>query len=529
MFRLSPVVRITLALVMLTTTLVLSADMLNLIPDPSRIIFEARKKVCESLAIYGTLSVQNENIDSLQTTMQVFVHRNSDVLFAILRQTDGTVLAKAGYLTKGKTGSEPDQTRANIVSVPIFRDSQQWGTVEIHFKPLYSAGLIGIWEKPIVKLTAFFMSLGFFIYLFFMRKILQYLDPSSAIPARVKAALDALAEGVVVLDGKERIVLANAAFAEKIGRSAESLMGQKASSLEWRLPNSSKPPEDYPWLKAMRENKHSTGTALTFKTKDQEILTFMVNGAPVPDGKGNSRGALATFDDVTQVEQKNNQLQKMLKMLNKASKKVQVQNKKLQILATQDPLTQCLNRRSFFKLFKTEISRAGRYGHNLSCVMVDIDFFKAINDNHGHLTGDHVLQGVSKTLRSALRESDYICRYGGEEFCVLLPHNDAEQGIQAAERFRTLIESTPYGEVRVTASFGVSSMEVGGDKPEPEAIIDLADKALYAAKDSGRNRVVHFEQLENDSIGEASENAPQPVISGIEYVGLNDAQTGAPV
>ena len=140
-----------------------------------------------------------------------------------------------------------------------------------------------------------------------------------------------------------------------------------------------------------------------------------------------------------------------------------------------------------------------------------------------------MLQGVSKTLRSALRESDYICRYGGEEFCVLLPHNDAEQGIQAAERFRFLIESTPYEEVRVTASFGVSSMEVGGDKPEPEAIIDLADKALYTAKDSGRNRVVHFEQLENDSIGEASEKAPQPVISGIEYVGLNDAQSGAPV
>jgi diguanylate cyclase (GGDEF)-like protein/PAS domain S-box-containing protein len=529
MFRLTPVVRITLALVMLTTTIVLSADMLNLIPDPSQIVLDTRKKVCESLAIYGTLSVQREDIDSLQTTMQVFVHRNADVLFATLRQTDGTVLARAGYLAKSPIGPNTEQKRSDIVSVPIFMDEQQWGAVEIHFKPLYSAGLIGIWEKPIVKLTAFFISLGFFTYLFFMRKVLQYLDPSSAIPERVKAALDALAEGVVVLDGKERIVMANAAFAEKVGQSADSLMGQKASSLKWTLPNSSKPPEDYPWLKAMRENKHSTGTALMFKTKDKGVLTFMVNGAPVSDGKGKSRGALATFDDVTQIEQKNDQLQKMLKMLKKSSNKVQVQNQKLQVLATQDPLTRCLNRRAFFKIFQAEISRARRYGHNLSCAMVDIDFFKAINDNYGHLTGDHVLQKVSKTLRSALRKSDFICRYGGEEFCVLLPHIDVEQSKMAVERFRFLIESSPFGEISVTASFGVTSMEFDGDKPEPEKMIDQADKALYTAKDSGRNCLVHFKQLGDDSIGEASDNAPQPVISGIAHAESNEAQSGAPV
>ena len=166
MFRLTPVVRITLALVMLTTTIVLSADMLNLIPDPAQSILDARKKVCESLAIYGTLSVQKEDIDSLQTTMQVFVHRNADVLVATLRQTDGTVLARAGYLAKGIKGSGITRERTDVVSVPIFMDKQQWGTVEIHFQPLYSAGLIGIWEKPVVKLTAFFISLGFFTYLF---------------------------------------------------------------------------------------------------------------------------------------------------------------------------------------------------------------------------------------------------------------------------------------------------------------------------------------------------------------------------
>ncbi len=528
MFRLTPVVRITLALVLLTTSLVLSADMLNLIPDHAQSILEARKKVCESLAIYGTLAVEREDTDSLQTTMQVFVHRNPDVLCATLSQADGTVLARAGYLARGRSGAKTEQVRANVVSVPIFMNNVRWGAVEIHFEPLYPAGLMGIWEKPIVKLTAFFISLGFFIYLFFMRKILQYLDPSSAIPARVKAALDTLAEGVVVLDGKERIVLANAAFSEKVGRSADSLLGQKASMLDWTLPNSSKPPEDYPWLKAMREDQHYTGFPLAFKTKDKGILTFMVNGAPVSDGKGKSRGALATFDDVTQVEQKNEQLQKMLRMLKKTSVKVQSQNKKLQVLATQDPLTRCLNRRSFFKIFYTEMGRARRYGHGLSCVMTDIDFFKSINDTYGHLAGDQVLQKVSSTLRSALRKSDAVCRYGGEEFCVLLPHIEAENAVRAAERFRMLIESSPFGEIHITASFGAATMDAETDKPEK--LIDRADKALYAAKEGGRNRVVHWDHLtEQEEAGTAPEDAKQPDASGMAYTELNDAGIGVPV
>jgi len=519
MFRLTPVVRITLALVLLTATLVLSADMLNLIPNPSRTALEARKKVCESLAIYGTLSVERDDIDSLQTTMQVFVHRNEDVLSATLRLTDGTVLAKAGSLASIQGGSKTSITGANIVSVPIFKDNQQWATVEMYFKPLYPKGIIGIWERPIVKLTAFFISSGFFLYLFFMRKILQYLDPSSAIPARVKAALDTLAEGVVVLDHKERIVLANAAFAKKVGRSAESLMGVKASTLNWTLPNDSKPPEDYPWLKAMREGRPFTGFPLTLQTKNNGLLMFMVNSAPISEGKNKSRGVLATFDDVTEVEQKNEQLQKMLKVLKNSQNKIQSQNEKLKILATQDPLTGCLNRRSFFKIFETEFKRAKRYGHDLSCVMVDIDHFKSINDRHGHLAGDQVLQKVAKTLRSILRESDILCRYGGEEFCILLPHIGVENAVKASERFRVSVASITCSGIRITASFGVSSLKFEADTPQK--LVDQADKALYVAKESGRNRVIQWGQTKDPPEDKAPNVIPYPAVAEMKTINSN--------
>jgi len=515
MFRLTPVVRITLALVLMTTTLVLSADMLNLVPDPSRAMLDARKKVCESLAIFGTLAMERDEVDSLQTTMQVFVQRNPDVLFATLQQTDGTVLARSGYLAHNPNTSRSEKLRTNIISVPIFKDNQHWATVEMHFKPLYREGIYGIWERPIVKLTAFFISGGFFLYLFFMRKILAYLDPSSAIPARVKAALDTLAEGVVVLDDKERIVLANAAFAEKVGRSAESLMGQKTSTLDWTLPNSSKRPEDFPWLEAMREGKVRTGFPLALRTGDGAVLMFMVNSAPVSDGKGKkSRGALATFDDVTQVEKKNDQLQKMLKMLQKSRNKVNSQNKKLQVLATQDPLTGCLNRRSFYRLFENHFNSAREFSQDLSCVMVDIDHFKSINDRYGHVIGDQVLEKVAQTLRSALRKDDVICRYGGEEFCILLPHIDAKNAVQAAERFRAAIEALNCSGIRITASFGVSSIQF--EAARPQILVDQADKALYTAKNGGRNRVVLWGQTTESSTGDSTGPERRPAIFGID-------------
>ena len=523
MFRLTPVVRISLALVLLTTSLVLSADMLNLIPSPTKTTLDARKKVCESLALYGTLAVESDDIESLQTTMQVFVHRNEDVLLATLSRSDGEVLAKAGFLANTSSSSRTERTRSSVISVPIFKDNQQWGAVEMHFKPQYPAGIIGLWERPIVKLTAFFISAGFFVYLYFMRKILQYLDPSSAIPARVKAALDTLAEGVVVLDNKERIVLANASFAEKVGQSADSLMGKKVSSLNWTLPNSSKAPDDYPWLQAMREGQPVTGLPLALQTKDNDSLIFMVNGAPISDGKKDSnRGALATFDDVTDVEQKNDQLQKMLKVLKKSQNKIQSQNQKLKIMATQDPMTRCLNRRLFFKIFEREYKRAQRYGHSLSCVMVDIDHFKSINDNYGHLTGDEVIKKVAQTLRTAVRESDVVCRYGGEEFCILLPHIDAEDAMKAGERFRAEIASADCSGISITASFGVSSLEFEAENPQN--MVDQADKALYVAKEGGRNRVALWSETEEALAENPSKVIPYPGSSSAKPIVSKNSQ-----
>jgi diguanylate cyclase (GGDEF)-like protein/putative nucleotidyltransferase with HDIG domain len=136
---------------------------------------------------------------------------------------------------------------------------------------------------------------------------------------------------------------------------------------------------------------------------------------------------------------------------------------------------------------------AERYQQPLSCMMLDIDHFKSVNDRYGHATGDQALLEVSGVLRSLARTSDLVCRYGGEEFCVVFSHVNLEGAAQAGERFRRAIEERQFSGISVTASFGVSAIQLGA--ADHNALLQEADKALYVAKRSGRNRVVRWNEV----------------------------------
>jgi len=159
---------------------------------------------------------------------------------------------------------------------------------------------------------------------------------------------------------------------------------------------------------------------------------------------------------------------------------------------TYDDLTNVLNRRHFFEVSKHTWRQSERYEHPLSCVLIDLDYFKRVNDTHGHATGDAVLVAVGGILSSHCRDSDLVCRYGGEEFCVLLPETSEEGAAVWAERVRSAIAlhviQTGGDPVQVTSSFGVA--ERTNITESVEQLIDLADQAVLVAKRSGRNRVV---------------------------------------
>src|SRR5580692_4066231 len=161
--------------------------------------------------------------------------------------------------------------------------------------------------------------------------------------------------------------------------------------------------------------------------------------------------------------------------------------KKLQINAATDPLTGLYNRRLFDEYCDKELNRAKRYGHQLAVVILDVHKLKEVNDRHGHLQGDQILQLAAATLRKTLRASDFAFRIGGDEFALLLPQTDSEQAITLCRRVRTQYETDirPLKmEVGVTLDFGVAVHPQDGD--QKSALLSLADQRLYQLKNVGR-------------------------------------------
>lgn len=186
----------------------------------------------------------------------------------------------------------------------------------------------------------------------------------------------------------------------------------------------------------------------------------------------------------------------LLARIKAASRVLQLQNRLAQ-MASCDMLTQLNSRRAFIDALKREWSRARRYRLPLSCVMLDIDFFKQVNDNYGHPAGDKVIQHVATILRESCRDSDMPSRYGGEEFCLILPETTEEDAMIFAERLRTKIANSPIEidghSIQLTASLGIAQA-VAGVEDENE-LVRIADDCLLAAKQRGRNRCVRFQQL----------------------------------
>ena len=171
----------------------------------------------------------------------------------------------------------------------------------------------------------------------------------------------------------------------------------------------------------------------------------------------------------------------------------EIEHQALTAAAATDDLTGLANRRYFDIFLLSQVEIARRYNAPLSLVLVDLDHFKAINDAHGHLTGDLVLREAARTLRDQVRAADLVARYGGEEFAIVLPETTLPGATGMAKRMRRAIErgrwQTVDGEpLRVTASFGVASVGQPSTEP-PSALIASADTALYQAKAAGRNRV----------------------------------------
>lgn len=169
---------------------------------------------------------------------------------------------------------------------------------------------------------------------------------------------------------------------------------------------------------------------------------------------------------------------------------LETEKRSLAKLTASDPLTGVLNRRGFEEQIQSSLNEAEKSGTPFCIVMIDIDNFKNYNDAFGHQAGDLALTSIANVLKSALRDTDYVARFGGEEFVIILNSTVLLEGLAVADRLRTKIEKLDGLHEKVTASFGVSAWR--NDDSTIENIIDEADAALYKAKENGRNRSMPF-------------------------------------
>lgn len=201
------------------------------------------------------------------------------------------------------------------------------------------------------------------------------------------------------------------------------------------------------------------------KNKAKDGSAYWVHAAisPIWDDQGKKIGYTAIRQDITD-------------------------KKSLEELATRDYLTGLYNRMKIDKIIEYEITQSNRYKTPLCIIIVDIDYFKHVNDSHGHLTGDKVLKEVSQILQSMCRSSDSIGRWGGEEFLIILPKTAINGALEEAERLRDVIDHHTFSIVgHKTASFGISQLI---EFDTHSALIERADNALYQAKTTGRNKVI---------------------------------------
>jgi len=515
MINISPIVRIVLGMLLTLAGLLFLGGMSGLFSADGKVLEAERDTLTRLLASHYAEAVQRDARTDIEASLRQLIEQSPELLAVTLRRDDGELLANAGKPVvprNSRAGSLAESSSYH--QARMYHDGKPWGNAVVHFAPASGYGVNGFHDDPLTATLALLLvfPLGGFLLVSGIRY--QRFASTTCVPYQVKTTLDALAEGVLLLDAQGRILLANTAFATSVDKMPGALLGRKVSDLRWEFGRIHD--DEFPWDTVLRLGEIQTGKQLYLVRPAGGVRTFTVNAAPVKDGE-RYRGVMVTFDDVTQLEEKNDQLEDMLGMLKKSRDEIRRQNRELQILATRDPLTNCLNRRSFFEKYETVFEAARRGGQQLACIMVDIDLFKSINDRYGHLKGDEVIRMVAQTLQASLRISDVICRYGGEEFCVILPGMDAEQAHATAMRARANIETMNLtklfgtSSLQVTASFGITIIDQ--EVADFAHFIDRADQALYISKNSGRNRV---------SVWDAQAGCSKPLLpvlmeSGAEY------------
>ena len=293
--------RITLGLVSIIISTMLLGVFVGLMPDEHKEYTKGKVALAEVIAANSTLVLTHGDVRRMEALLALMIQRAPEIRYGKVLNDSGESLATVGTPTL-----EPMEK----VDVPIFSGEKKWGRVELYFDNPLPQGFLGFFYQKPVHYIVFVAILSFFFSYFYLGRMLKMLDPSQAIPDRVRSALDTMAEGLLVLDAKQNIVLANEAFSLIVDSKQQDLLGKNIDRFKWEnIDRSEFKMSESPWGIALAKGVAQTSIRVRLKTDSENVFTFMVNCSPVLTDAGKAGGVLISFDDVTMLEKKEIELQ----------------------------------------------------------------------------------------------------------------------------------------------------------------------------------------------------------------------------
>ena len=308
--RLSARVHLALGLAGLSVGVLMTAGYLNLIPDAEALVRQHRAALAEIIAITASSVLDEAQPEALSETLEFMRSRNPGLLSIGVRSMDGLLLVDLrDHGTHWLAGRQAHSTDSEIL-VPLWQEGQQWGNVELRFDPLRSPGWRGYLEDPALKLAVFAFVLSCALFYFYLRRMLRELDPSRAVPQRVRAAYDTLTEGLMVMDRQGAIVLANKSTSLMLGVREQSLVGRSPSEFGWRHRDESAiTRNELPWELALTTKQARRDVHLTVTSSNGARYALRANCSPILDDSGGIQAVVISFQDVTELEQRGAALQ----------------------------------------------------------------------------------------------------------------------------------------------------------------------------------------------------------------------------
>jgi PAS domain S-box-containing protein len=284
--------------------MLMTASLFGLMPDRPAAVREGRAALAEAIAANSSILITQKDVDRLEGILGLVVDRNEDLLSAALRTEAGHRLVTLGDHEEHWRDDESEYSTNTQVTVFIWEGETKWGQVELRFSPLVDEGWMGVVTGPQTQLLLFMALLCFLGFYLYLGKMLKHLDPSQAVPERVRSALDTMAEGLLVLDNKEQIMLANRAFATLLTTTPEALLGRRVGEFPWSgAEGEPLEPDTRPWHSALISGEAQKNQRVRLTLPDSPRLTLMINCSPILGSGGKNVGVMVSFDDVTQLEE----------------------------------------------------------------------------------------------------------------------------------------------------------------------------------------------------------------------------------